>query len=289
MEWNSCRVVRGAILQPEGSPVKKILCTLAFCFITLVAAPIARATQFSIDYSDLWWNPNESGWGLQVVQTGSVLFVTMFVYDQNNYPTWYSATANYQGNLVWTGDLLQSSGPWLAAVPFNPGAVSRNKVGTLTFAPSTQTSVSGTVTYSVNGAVVTKAIQRITLTFDSFGGTYQGMFKQVLTCTNAAQNGTFDVPATLTIGHAGGTAFTMIWTGQSATCTYSGTYGQDGRFGHVSGTGYTCTDGTAGTFFIYEMYVNIAGFLGMRIISKSELLGELPFWWHSRVAHSFRS
>jgi hypothetical protein len=44
----------------------------------------AYATAYSTDQSDLWWNPNESGWGMQVVQTGSVIFVTMFVYDQNN-------------------------------------------------------------------------------------------------------------------------------------------------------------------------------------------------------------
>jgi hypothetical protein len=77
----------------------------------------ARATTFTTDESDLWWNPNESGWGLQVVQTGSVIFVTMFVYDQNNNPLWYTATCTYQGNHVWSGDLYQTSGPWFGAVP----------------------------------------------------------------------------------------------------------------------------------------------------------------------------
>jgi hypothetical protein len=219
----------------------------------------AHATSFTTDYSDLWWNPNESGWGMQVVQTGSVIFVTMFVYDQNNNPIWYTATGTFQSNFVWTGDLYQASGPWFGTIPFNPGAVSLTKVGTLTFAVPTSP-VQGTVTYSVNGVVVTKAIQRQTLTFDNFGGTYQGMFKQVLTCTNPTQNGTFDVPVSMTISHAAGMTFTMISTGQSATCTYTGTYGQDGRMGRVSGGTYSCTDGTAGSFQFFEMYVNITGF-----------------------------
>ncbi|HET7442105.1 MAG TPA: hypothetical protein VFJ47_12445, partial [Terriglobales bacterium] len=117
-----------------------------------------------------------------------------------------------------------------------------------------------TVTYSVNGVVVTKAIQRQTLAFDNFGGTYQGMFKQVMTCTDPTQNGTFDVPVMVNIAHAGGAAFTLIWTGQAATCTFTGTYGQSGRMGSVPTQSYSCTDGTAGTFQLFEMYVNVTGF-----------------------------
>jgi len=185
----------------------------------------------------------------------------MFVYDQNTNPTWYTAQGNYQGNFVWTGDLFQTSGPWFGTTPFNPGAVSRTKVGTLTFDSSGPSGGShAAVTYSVNGAVVTKAIQRQTLTFDNFGGTYQGMFKQVMTCSDPTKNGTFDVLATLTISHAAGTAFTLISTAQGVTCTYTGTYGQDGRFGSVFGGNYSCTDGTAGSASFFEMYVNITGF-----------------------------
>jgi hypothetical protein len=222
----------------------------------------AYATSFSTDHSDLWWNPNESGWGLQVVQTGSVIFVTMFVYDQNGNPIWYTATGHSLRAFVWTGDLYQTSGPWFGTAPFNPGAITLTKVGTLTFdvSPPTGSVYSGNLTYSVNGVIVTKRIQRQTLTFDNFGGTYQGMFKQVLTCTDPAKSGTFDVPVTVIITHGGGTTFTMVWTDQSATCTFPGTYEQYGRLGLVQTQNYSCTDGTAGTFHLFEMYVNITGF-----------------------------
>jgi hypothetical protein len=105
-------------------------------------------------------------------------------------------------------------------------------VGTLTFAVPTSV-IEDTVTYSVDGVVVTKAIQRETLTNDNFGGTYQGMFKQVVTCAEATKNGTFDVPAVFTIAHSGGAAFTLVAKEQSGTCTYTGSYAQYGRMGQV--------------------------------------------------------
>src|SRR5438552_11226006 len=91
--------------------------------IASVLCPV-WATSFTTDQSDLWWNPAESGWGMQLVHRGSVIFATLFVYDQSNKPIWYVATLNYSGsNLVWTGDLLLTNGPWLGTVPFNPNAV----------------------------------------------------------------------------------------------------------------------------------------------------------------------
>ena len=68
--------------------VAKLILLLA---AALAAGP-AWATGFSIDHSDIWWVPGESGWGLQVVQQANVIFATMYVYDPQNDPVWYSAT-----------------------------------------------------------------------------------------------------------------------------------------------------------------------------------------------------
>ena len=47
----------------------------------------------AIDYSDLWWNPNESGWGLNVVQHASRnIFAVWFTYDANASPRWFVIT-----------------------------------------------------------------------------------------------------------------------------------------------------------------------------------------------------
>jgi hypothetical protein len=240
---------------------------LAVCMTALLWNAPVTATQFTTDYTDLYWVPTESGWGLQVVQVADVIFVTMYVYDANRNPIWYTATGVYQGNFVWVGDLYQTAGPWFGAPAFDPASVTRAKVGTLTL---NFTSVKfAALAYSVNGVVVNKQIQRQTLKNDTYGGTYVGQFKNVLTCTDPAQNGTVITPATLIVSHSGGSQFTMVATASGSTCTYSGTYAQSGRFGEVNNGTYTCTDGAAGTFNSFEMYVNISGFTARANINNA--------------------
>ena len=38
---------------------------------------------FSNNFQDLWWNPSESGWGVNVAHQGDILFATLFTYDEN--------------------------------------------------------------------------------------------------------------------------------------------------------------------------------------------------------------
>jgi hypothetical protein len=66
----------------------------------------------------------------------------------------------------------------------------------------------------------------------------------------------------LNILHNGGSEFQLVSTTQGATCTYTGTYTQYGHMGQVvtGGATYSCTDGTAGTFQLFEMNVNATGF-----------------------------
>jgi hypothetical protein len=91
------------------------------------------------NYSGMWWNALESGWGLSVSQGSTKqLFAVWFVYDEAGMPTWY--TLEMGG---WTGTSFQTeysgfifryTGPYLAT------AFDQNKVvgtmvgtGTLTF------------------------------------------------------------------------------------------------------------------------------------------------------------
>src|SRR6185369_9779242 len=41
--------------------------------------------------NDLWFPPNEGGWGLNLIEQGDTAFATLFVYDAQNRPHWYSA------------------------------------------------------------------------------------------------------------------------------------------------------------------------------------------------------
>ncbi len=96
----------------------------------------ARATSFSNDQSDLWWNANENGWGVQFVQRGNTIFATMFVYDPAGNPTWYVAAmqgSRPNGILTFTGDLYTANGPWFGTVPYNPANATGTKVGTMSW------------------------------------------------------------------------------------------------------------------------------------------------------------
>jgi hypothetical protein len=112
------------------------------------------------NYSDLWYNANESGWGLNIVQhTSNLLFAVWFVYAPNSSPTWYTFT-----NGTWTtptsysGQVFATTGPPASSATFNGASVTVRQagVGTLSFSDSSN----GTFSYTVDGSTGQKAITR---------------------------------------------------------------------------------------------------------------------------------
>src|SRR6185437_13824248 len=153
--------------------VRHALCALAI--VGSLFVPLVRATSFSTDQSDLYYIGAESGWGMQLVQRGSVIFATLFVYGPNGAPTWYVATMHPTGApFQWSGDLYSTTGPWFGTVPFNPANVTPTLVGTMTW--TAQTVETGNVSYTVNGVAVSKNVVRHTLVFDDLNGHYVGAF-----------------------------------------------------------------------------------------------------------------
>jgi len=228
---------------------------------TFFLAPLAEATSFSTDQSDLWYIVAEAGWGVQLVQRGSVIFATLFVYGPTNEPVWYTATLDYTSNLTWTGTLYATTGPYFATIPFNPMQVAYTQVGTLTWAA--QSVETGTLTYSVNDVTVVKNIVRQTLVVDDFSGHYAGGFHQVFTgCVNATLNGTSDVTGTLDVTQ-NGTAIAFLETlpASGTSCSYTGNLSEAGQMGSVQ-LSFTCTDGTGGTASIDQMQVTQFGIGG---------------------------
>ena len=89
------------------------LASLAFAFATTVHAG---------QYSDLWFNPAESGWGVNVVQQAETAFVTLFAYGQDGKPVWYVApSANIVAfastGPIFSGRQLQTIGESRVFVP----------------------------------------------------------------------------------------------------------------------------------------------------------------------------
>jgi len=118
------------------------------------------------NYQGLWWNSpaySEPGWGLSLAHQGTVIFATWFTYDATGRAWWLSMTANATlsattGATVYTGALLQSSGPAFDSVPFNPSLVRSTAVGTATL--SFTDNDNGTFSYTIAGLTQTKNITR---------------------------------------------------------------------------------------------------------------------------------
>jgi hypothetical protein len=231
--------------------IRRVLLLVLFALIAPMQTAVA--TSFSTDQSDLWQTSGEDGWAIQMVERNSVIFATMYVYAANTTPTWYVATMNPVGTLVWSGDLYTTTGPWFGTVPFNSANVTVRKVGTMTWSGPFVTS--GTLTYDVDGVQVVKNLVRELLRFDDFTGTYIGaLHGSAVNCTNPANNiANVEASGTLTVTQSG-PFLTIDFSTLGVSITMTGALAQDGQFGNVNGT-YTSSTGEAGNSLAFEMNV----------------------------------
>lgn len=239
---------------------RMLLVTLVAAALCVMAVP-SRAS-LGTNFSDQWWNPHESGWGISVLQQYDTLFIDLFVYATNGQPTWYTAAVYLQpqsGRSLFTGDLYRTTGPWFGSF-FNPAAVQNDFVGTLQFdADSTDTA---TLTYSVNGVFVTKAVQRQLWTHEDFTGNYYGgLVYDQSSCANASDNGRVEEFGSFQINHPVDNTFTLTLQSSFGTCTVAGNYSQLGHMGTVDAN-YACSYGIAGTMTLYELERTLAGMTG---------------------------
>lgn len=236
----------------------------AACVLLAVAsflAPPAYSTSFSTDQSDLYYVPAESGWGVQLVQRGSVIFATMFVFGPGGATTWYVATMNFVSGSTWMGDLYTGTGPYFGTVPFNPDNVIARKAGTMTWVA--QTLGTGTLSYVADGVAVTKNVVRQTLVFDDYSGTYSGAIHFTTTgCTDMSNNASGEIPfATITVTQTGSSISIAISFLSLSGLTISGMLTQAGQFGTVLGT-YTDTTGDSGTGSVSALNVQTNAIAG---------------------------
>jgi len=250
--------------------IKLIQRHLVAFFATLAIAMPAVATSYSTDYSDLWWGGiNESGWGVNLIQQNDIIFATAFVYGSDSTAHWYSATLRPVGGSAssYSGALQESRGPWLGNPGFDPKAVTRVDVGSMTVAFSGPNS--GSLNYSVNGVQVSKQITRLSFANNNISGIYiGGMVGRSSGCSGVAA-GQVSVFDNLTVTQ-NGTSVTMRvdfnqgGTGTSSVCTYTGTLSQAGRLSAINGGTYNCTVGgtavNSGTFSLSGLDAGVNGF-----------------------------
>ncbi len=62
----------------------------AFAAVLALFATCAGASSYSSE-SDMWWNPDESGWGVNVILQKDMGYIAFFVYDSAQNPVWYTS------------------------------------------------------------------------------------------------------------------------------------------------------------------------------------------------------
>jgi hypothetical protein len=125
-----------------------------------LSAYLTPANAPAFDYTDMWWNPQESGWGLNVIQHAShIIFAVWFTYDSDGNRTWFVLpSGSWSSPNTYSGTLYQTSGPPANSASFNASSVHVTPVGSGTFTFSDANN--GTWSYSVNGVSGTKTITR---------------------------------------------------------------------------------------------------------------------------------
>jgi len=256
--------------------MKKLLQSVAFA--TAILSTAAQATPFATDTSDVWYNPNESGWGLTVAQQNDTLFAVLYLYGPGNQATWYVAPdMPFAGvgasGASYSGTLYQTTGsPYTQT--FNSSSTTTRAVGTATFTLTNLTT--GTIAYSIDNVAVVKSVTRLTwlantMTGNFLGGrvgTYSG-------CPAGGDSGYREESGSWAIQHDSN-GVQMAFNG-STNCTYTGAYAQGGHFGLVSGN-FACSSGISGTFQAFEVNSQVTS-LSARLTSTATTAAPMKGAW----------
>ena len=191
----------------------------------------------AVDYTDIWYNPAEAGWGVNLVQSNSFIFATFFIYGAGNKPYWVTAQLTRNSTTgEYTGPVYETTGTSFGD-PWNNNSSTVTQVGTATFTPSS--AIAGKLDYTINGTSVSKQIQRQALTAIPLGGKYSGAYLSIFSnCSNSANNGPLTFFANLTVTQTAGGPLKFEFDSNSAFSA-SGPYIQDGTLFRIPNATFT--------------------------------------------------
>src|SRR5574340_284444 len=212
--------------------LKRLACVL----LLLVAALRADARE----YTDVYFDPAEAGWGVFLVQSNTTQFLAFFIYGADGKPVWYTALINDDGTGNFAGSLYATTGTYFAD-PWHGYGI--NAAGTVSFRPTDL--YHATLTYTVNGVgTVTKTIERETLTPYVMSGSYSGAVSGSITaCADPTKNQpSVRADANLTVVQTGDESATLTFTFTDpghigVVCTVSGPLAHLGRVYQLNGQG----------------------------------------------------
>ena len=225
-------------------------------FVLAVLLFLAAGRAAATDYTDIWFNPSEPGWGMNVVQSNDFLFLTFFIYGADGKPTWFTGQVTLDASTNFNGTLFSTTGtyyilPWAGFT----GAAA----GTASFQPLTP--YTARLVYTVNGVgTVTKTIQRQTLKLIPLGAMYSGAQSFAFSgCVNNFSSVSF---FNLQITHFTNGTATFAIDYPEYSCTFSGTLEQHGQLYSVPATQAQCTDGSNPSVVMTELKATAQGVEG---------------------------
>lgn len=211
-----------------------------FVLIALLLLSVrAQATEFT----DVYFDPAESGWGVFLVQSNTTQFLAFFIYGPDGKPTWYVAILTNDGTGNYTGTLFATTGTYFANPWQGNNAIA---AGTVSFHPTDP--YHATLTYTVTGVgTVTKSVERQTLTPYQMSGTYSGSASGTInSCVNPGQNEpVYRSRYVLTVTQTGDQSATLVFAfvdqaHNGLVCTMTGPLTHIGRLYQLNGQS-TCT------------------------------------------------
>jgi hypothetical protein len=254
--------------------MKRTIAAVIGGVVLSVAAIVHAATTKVPDYSELWWNSSENGWGASVTLQDDIVFLVLYVYDAQRAPRFFVAPAmQLQSGTgpdnVFTGSLYRTVGS-PATAPFDPSKYSPTQVGNASLrftSPGT-----ATLTYTIDGASVTKTITRQAYRIVDLSGSYRGgTYVNTNGCTAGAGLPSIQYTGTLGVTQSGTdvtieTFFDANFA-DGGHCILRGKLEQQGSLAAVVNGTYTCTfdQGSvplSGTFEITDLESGENGFFG---------------------------
>ncbi|MCB1627992.1 MAG: hypothetical protein KDI48_09685 [Xanthomonadales bacterium] len=144
----------------DGTTQTRTLTRFTFSDNPPVCVGTTESRASASNYSDLWWNPTEAGWGLTLSHQGDVIFVLWYTYGEGGRDQWISAsTLVRQPDGSYTGALQRpNSGTPLLQIAGAATTFPVPEVGSATL--SFSDGENGSFTYTLDGVTQTKAITR---------------------------------------------------------------------------------------------------------------------------------
>lgn len=241
---------------------------MTFRQVLAAAAAGAALTAHASNYSDLYYDPQQPGSGVSVVQQLETAFVTIYGFGPDGKPTWFVASDapviaySTPGALpVFSGPLYKAEGSYHGG-PYDASKSKMTQVGTLSLEALDRDRLR--VHYTADGVSVVREVRRYTFAQEIDLANYvaQASLRQV----RAGQPfGTLYLQADLLVhlDPATGIGFLRADDSLGHRCEYRGPYAISGKLARVSGT-YTCNGGDqpAGTFELTDLEFTTHGFTG---------------------------